>query len=88
MRGIFSSLQGWFCVGVLCALQCAKNSVGSGRQSHGSLYMCRMLNRVTHNNVINALDEALINEVKKYAIIEPDSDEIDFLKAKLRKQLN
>ena len=27
--GIFSSLQGWFCVGVLCALQCAKNSVGS-----------------------------------------------------------
>ena len=41
-----------------------------------------------YNNVINALDEALINEVKKYAIIEPDSDEIDFLKAKLRKQLN
>ena len=28
--GIFSSLQGWLCVGVLCALQCAKNSVGSG----------------------------------------------------------
>ena len=27
---IFSSLQGWLCVGVLCALQCAKNSVGSG----------------------------------------------------------
>jgi len=24
----FSSLQGWLCVGVLCALQCAKNSVG------------------------------------------------------------
>ena len=28
--GIFSSLQGWLCVGVLCALQCAKNNVGSG----------------------------------------------------------
>jgi len=27
--GIFSSLQGWLFVGVLCALQCAKNSVGS-----------------------------------------------------------
>ncbi len=26
--GIFSSLQGWLCVEVLCALQCAKNSVG------------------------------------------------------------
>ena len=47
--GIFSSLQGWLCVGVLCALQCAKNSVGSCRQSHGCLNMCRMLNRVTHN---------------------------------------
>ena len=42
-------LQGWLCVGILCALQCAKNSVGSGRQSHVSLYMCRMFNRVTHN---------------------------------------
>jgi len=28
--GIFSSLQGWLCVGALCALQCAKNSEGSG----------------------------------------------------------
>ena len=47
--GIFSSLQGWLCVGVLCALQCAKNSVGSCRQSHGCLNVCRMSNRVTHN---------------------------------------
>ena len=47
--GIFSSLQGLLCVGALCALQCAKNSVGSGRQSHGCLYMCRMFNRVTYN---------------------------------------
>ena len=47
--GIFSSLQGWLCVGVLCALQCAKNSVGSGRQSHVSLNLSRMLFRVTYN---------------------------------------
>ena len=47
--GIFSSLQGWLCVRVLCALQCAKNSVGSGRQSHGCLNVCRMSFRVTHN---------------------------------------
>jgi len=40
--GIFNSLQGWFCVGVLCALQCAKNSVGSSRQSHGCLNMYGM----------------------------------------------
>ena len=33
--GIFSSLQGWLCVWVLCALQCAKNSVGSGGKVMG-----------------------------------------------------
>ena len=49
--GIFSSLQGWLCVGVLCALQCAKNCVGSSRQSHGCLYLCRMFNRVTYNGL-------------------------------------
>ena len=47
--GIFSSLQGWLCVKVLCALQCAKNNVGSGRQSHVSLNLSRMLFRVTYN---------------------------------------
>ena len=47
--GIFSSLQGWLCVGVLCALQCAKNSVVSCRQSHGCLNICRMSFRVTYN---------------------------------------
>ena len=33
--GIFSSWQGWLCVGVLCALPCAKNSVGSGGKIMG-----------------------------------------------------
>jgi hypothetical protein len=46
---IFSSLQGWLCVGVLCVLQCAKNSVGSCRQSHRCLNVCRMSFRVTYN---------------------------------------
>ena len=38
-----------FVFGVLCALQCAKNSVGSCRQSHECMNMCRMFNRVTYN---------------------------------------
>jgi len=42
----------WLCVGVLCALPCAKNSVGSGRQNHGCLYMCRMSFRVTYNCLV------------------------------------
>ena len=41
------------CVGVLCALsrktRDAKNSVGSCRQSHGYLNICRMSFRVTYN---------------------------------------
>ena len=40
--GIFSSLQGWLSVGVLCALQCAKNSVGSCRQK----IICRHCKRL------------------------------------------
>ena len=52
--GIFSSLQGWLCVLVLCALQCAKNSVGSGRQNHVNLNLSRMLFRVTYNFFVQA----------------------------------
>ena len=40
--GIFSPLRGWLCVGVLCALQYAKNSVGSYWQIHEGLNVCRM----------------------------------------------
>jgi hypothetical protein len=47
--GIFSSLQGWLCVRVLCALQRAKNSVGSYRKSHDRLNLSKMLFRVTYN---------------------------------------
>ena len=47
--GFFNSWQGWLCVGVLCALPCAKNSVGSCRQSHVNLNLSRMLIRVTYN---------------------------------------
>jgi len=37
-----------------------------------------------YKNVIDALDEALINELKKYAIVEPTADEIAFLKNEKR----
>ena len=42
--GIFSSLQGWLCVMALCALQCAKNSVGRvGKVMDASMFVgCRL----------------------------------------------
>ena len=33
-----------------------------------------------YKNVIDALDEVVINDVKKYAIVEPTDAEINFLK--------
>jgi hypothetical protein len=35
-----------------------------------------------YKNVVDALDEAVINDVKKYAIIEPASEEINYIKSK------
>ena len=35
-----------------------------------------------YENVIDALDEVVINDVKKYAIMEPNAAEIKFLKLK------
>ena len=44
-----------FCVSALCALQmCLTWCVGSCRQSHGCLNVCRMSFRVTYNSCIAA----------------------------------
>ena len=64
----------------------ANKNFPEGRK--GLMLLIKPSSGAVYNNVIDALDEALINEVKKYAIIEPYPDEINFLKAKLRKQLN
>jgi len=35
-----------------------------------------------YKNVIDALDEAVINDVRKYAIVEPASEEISYIRSK------
>lgn len=35
-----------------------------------------------YKNVIDALDEVMINDVKKYAIVEPAAEELDYIKSK------
>ena len=45
----------------------------------GLMLLIKPSSMSVYRNVIDALDEALINEVKKYAIIELTADEIAFL---------
>jgi len=63
-----------------CALQCAKNCVGQRQQSHEFLYMCRMLNRVTHNGTawmwrhlkfVSVTDAKFINKSSLFILL-PD----------------
>lgn len=46
----------------------------------GLMLLIKPSSAAAYKNVIDALDEALINELKKYAIVEPTTDEISFLK--------
>jgi len=36
----------------------------------------------TYRNLIDALDEVLINDVKKYAVLDPNTNEIRYLERK------
>ena len=58
-------LQGWLCVGVMFALsrllRDVKNSVRSGRQSHGCLNVCRILFRATYNSQVLLQVRNLLN---------------------------
>ena len=48
----------------------------------GLMLLIKPTSASEYKNVIDALDEAVINDVKKYAIIEPTHNEIEFVKNK------
>jgi len=48
----------------------------------GLMILIKPTSKSVYKNVIDALDEAVINDVKKYAIVEPTNEEIDYIKTK------
>lgn len=60
----------------------ASGKFADGRR--GLMLLIKPGSKSNYKNVIDALDEAVINDVKKYAILEPGADELSFLKTKSR----
>ena len=48
----------------------------------GMMLLIKPSSQSVYKNIIDALDEVVINDVKKYAIMEPNADEIKFLKTR------
>ena len=64
-----------------------QNIDASGKFKDGRQGMMMVIKPATgsvYKNLVDVLDEVLINDVKKYAIVEPDEAEINFLKTRSR----
>lgn len=60
-----------------------KEILASGKYidgSRGLMLLIKPSSKAVYKNVIDALDEVVINDVKKYAIVEPTDAEINYLK--------
>ena len=64
----------------------ASGKFADGRK--GLMLLIKPTSKSVYKNVIDALDEAVINDVKKYAIVEPINEEINYIKAKHRSGFN
>src|SRR5258705_10768405 len=60
----------------------ASGKFAEGRK--GMMLLIKPTSKSVYKNVVDALDEAVINDVRKYAILEPAADEIKFLTTKSR----
>ena len=50
----------------------------------GMMLLIKPTSTAKYKNVVDALDEAVINDVKKYAIIEPTKEELNFINGRSR----
>ena len=48
----------------------------------GLMLLIRPTSKSVYKNVIDALDEAVINDVRKYAIVDPAKEEISYIRSK------
>lgn len=54
----------------------------SDEKRSGLMLLIKATSGASYKNVINALDEALINDVKKYALVKPEPQEISRMEAR------
>ena len=50
----------------------------------GLMLLIKPTSKSSYKNVVDVLDEAVINDVRKYAIVEPANDEISYIRSKKR----
>jgi biopolymer transport protein ExbD len=48
----------------------------------GLMLLIKPTFKASYGNIIDALDEVMINGVKKYAIVEPEREELEYIKSK------
>ena len=60
----------------------ASGKFADGRK--GLMLLIKPTSKSNYKNIVDALDEVMINDVKKYAIVEPAAEEVDFLKTRSR----
>ena len=53
----------------------------------GLMLLIKPTSKSSYKNVVDVLDEAVINDVRKYAIVEPANDEISYIRSKKRSRL-
>ena len=58
----------------------ASGKFADGRK--GLMLLIKPTSKSSYKNVIDALDEAVINDVRKYAIVEPTNEEIGYIRSK------